>query len=112
MAEVEHHPDVIALAFAGHPHCVAEGVDVKACMGIENDAQAGLFGLVGNFPDKGHRLLVGVVLLAPLDEQLENGIPSLEILDGFVTAAYQFQTVLRRTFSSHYRKHIILYYYI
>ena len=81
MTEVEHHPDVVALAFAGHPHGIAEGVYVKAGMRIEHDTQAGLLGLVGDFPYEGDGLLVGVGFLAPLDEQLENGIPSLEVLD-------------------------------
>ena len=70
MAEVEHDPDVVSLAFACHPHGVTEGVDVKAGMRIEYDADAGVFGLVGDFPHEGDGLLVGVGFFAPLDEQL------------------------------------------
>ena len=82
MAKVEHDPDVVPFAFAGYTHGGAQGVDVEASVRIENDTQAGLLGLVGNFPDEGHRLLVGVVFFAAQDVELENGIPSLEILDG------------------------------
>ena len=51
-------------------------------MGIEHDAQAGLLGLVGDFPYEGDGLLVGVVLLVPLDEQFEDRFPTFEIFDG------------------------------
>ena len=66
MTKVEHHADVIPIAFAGYPHGGSQGVDVEPGVRIEDDAQARLLGLVGNFADKGHGLLVGIGLLVAL----------------------------------------------
>jgi hypothetical protein len=81
VTQVEHHTHVFPFAFASNAHGGTQGIDVKSGMRIEDDAQARLVRLVGDLAYEGHRLFVGVALLAALDEQLEDGFATLEVLD-------------------------------